>query len=515
VKSSRQFGITLAVLAVASLIPCVRAAAAVTLPAVFSHHMVLQRDAAVPIWGWADPGEEVTVAIAGQTKTTTAAADKKWSIKLDKLSAGGPHALTVTGKNKLTITDVLVGEVWLASGQSNMVHIMQTSLDFEKERAAADFPKLRLFTVARAVGQTPQENCRGNWLTISPRTVENVSAVAYHFGRELHQKLGIPVGVIVSALGSTPIEAWTSMDAQKSRPELKELLSSWDEKAATYESAAAKDAFEKDLAAWKDAAAKARAEGTPAPREPKPPIHPRDQPAHPAVMFNGMIAPLIPYALRGAIWYQGEFNSQREDYATLYRHQLPLLVSDWRARWGRNDLPFAWVQLPTFDTTTRSPRMPGWPLIREGQLLSLTVPNTGMIVSIDLGEANSVHPLNKKAFAHRLALWARAEVYGGKVFWSGPLFASWKVQGSEIELSFRHTDGGLIAKNGDLTGFIIAGADKQWHPARARIVKDKVVASSPDVPAPVAVRYSWADNPEGNLCNAASLPASPFRTDGE
>ncbi len=512
-KSSPRFGVRLAIIVAASLISCVRAAAAVKLPAVLAHHMVLQRDAAVPIWGWATPGEEVNLAIAGQTKTTTAGADGKWSVKLDKLSAGGPHTLTVTGKNKLTINDVMIDEVWLASGQSNMVHIMPYSSDFATEEPVANYPGLRIFTVARAVNQTPQEDCLGNWTPISPKTVGNVSSVAYHFGRELHQTLGVPVGIITSALGSTPIEAWISLEAQKSRPELRVLLSSWDEKAAAYQPESAKIAYEKDLEAWKEAAAKAKGEGAPAPREPKPPIHPRDQPQHPAVMFNGMIAPLIPCAIRGAIWYQGEHNAQREDSAALYRQQLPLLISDWRTRWGRSDLPFAWVQLPNFDTTTRSPRMTGWPLIRESQLQSLAVPNTGMAVTIDIGDFDSVHPANKRSFGHRLALWARAEVYGEKIPWSGPLFVGSQAQGSAIEVSFRHTDGGLIAKNGDLKGSLIAGADKEWHTAGARIVNERVLVSSPDVKAPVAVRYSWTDNPDGNLCNAAGLPASPFRTD--
>jgi hypothetical protein len=225
-------------------------------------------------------------------------------------------------------------------------------------------------------------------------------------------------------------------------------------------------------------------------------------------MFNGMIAPLIPYEVRGVLWYQGEYNAQREDYAALYRVQLPLLIEDWRTRWGRQDLPFAWVQLPNYHTT-----MTGWPLVREGQLLALSLPHTGMIVSIDIGDAESVHPYNKRPFAHRLVQWAQAEAYGEKIVWSGPLFAGSEVRGDAIEMSFGHTDGGLVAQGGELKGFLIAGSDKRWRPAKARIEGDKVVASSPEVKQPVAIRYSWADNPDGNLFNGAGLPASPFRTD--
>ncbi len=508
----RHIGVALLV---ASLLIGSHASAAVKLPAIFAHHMVLQRDAPVPIWGWAEPGEEVTVAIADQSKTVTAGADRKWLIQLDKLAAGGPHTLTVKGKNKLTVNDVMIGEVWLASGQSNMVHIMPTTTDFAKEQPLANYPGLRIFTVARAVSQTPKEDCHGNWLVLSPTTVDDVAAVPYYFGRELHQKLGVPVGVITSALGSTPVEAWTSLDAQQDRTELQELLASWERKSAEFDPVAAKTAYEKELAAWKEAAEKAKAEKKPVPREPKVPIAPREQPAHPGVMFNGMIAPLVPYSMRGVICYQGEFNAQTEDYARLYRHQLPLLIRDWRTRWQNDQLPFASVQLPNFETSSRSPQLTGWRLVREGQLQSLAVPRTGMIVSTDIGEATGIHPRNKRAFGERLALWARAEVYGERIPWSGPIYSGFKVTGNTIELTFRHTDGGLTFNGDERKGFLICGADQQWRPGSARIQGVHVLVSSQDVATPVAVRYSWADNPDGNLTNAVGLPASPFRTDND
>jgi sialate O-acetylesterase len=486
------------------------ARADVRLPRIFSDHMVLQRDTAVPVWGWADPAEAVTVTIAGQTRTARADQDGKWLVKFDKLAEAGPHTLTVKGKNTLTVSDVLAGEVWLGSGQSNMAMTVNRARDFDKEQPAAKFPQVRMFTVGRNPARAPAADCTGSWQVCSPDTVATFSATAYFFGRELHQKLGVPVGLINSSVGGTPIEAWTSLDVQKGRPELKELFASWDSKAASYNPDEARAAYEKQLATWKVLADKAKAEGKPAPVRPRQPVHPRDDPHHPTVLFNGMIAPLIPYAMRGAIWYQGENNARTAESGALYARQLPLLVNDWRTRWGQGDFPFAWVQLPNFSTGAT-----GWPLVREAMLLSLAVPNTGMTVNIDIGEEKDIHPKNKQDIGHRLALWARAQVYGEKVPWSGPLPAGHQVNGDTIEVRFKHTDGGLVAKGGELRGFTLAGKDGLWRRASARIEGDKVVVSSPEVKEPVAVRYSWAAYPDGNLANGAGLPASPFRTDRE
>jgi Carbohydrate esterase, sialic acid-specific acetylesterase len=479
----------------------------VRLPKIISDHMVLQRGAAVPVWGWADPDEEVTVSVAGQTKTAKAGADGKWSAKLDRLEAAGPHTLTVKGKNTLTVNDVLVGEVWLASGQSNMGMTVDRARDFDKEQEAAKLPQLRMFNVGHKPAREPQSDCTGSWQVCSPETVGSFSATAYFFGRDLHQKLAVPVGMINSSVGGTPIEAWTSMDVQAARPELKALLASWDKKAAEYDPEKAKAKYQKDLAAWKEAAEKARLEGKTPPRRPQAPVRPEDDSHHPAVLFNGMIAPLIPYAIKGAVWYQGESNAGNEEPGKLYGVQLPLLVHDWRARWGEGDFPFAWVQLPNY----QGPR--GWPYVREAMLQALSLPNTGMTVNIDIGEAHDIHPKNKQEVGRRLALWARAEVYGEKVPWSGPLPVGKEVNGDTVELTFQHADGGLKAPGGELRGFTVAGADGKWHAARARIEGDKVLVSSPEVKEPVAVRYDWASDPDGNLYNGAGLPASPFRTD--
>ncbi len=488
-------------------------AADVKLPAVFADHMVLQRDAALPVWGWAEAGEKVEVSIAGQTKTATADANGKWSVKLDKLTAGEPTSMTVKGKNTITIQDVLVGEVWLCSGQSNMAWTVASSKNFDQEKAAAQFPQIRQFKESSGTATTPQEKGGGNWTVCSPDTVGGFTATGYFFGREAHKALNVPVGLINSSVGGTPIEAWTSWDAQKDKAELKPIFERWDKQAAEWDRdpAAAQARYEKQVAAHKEAAAKAKADGKPAPRAPQKPSDPRLASHHPATLFNGKIAPLIPYAIRGAIWYQGESNAGG---GQLYELQLTTMIADWRTRWGQGDFPFGWVQLPNFHKAQVAPvEHSGWVLVREGMLKALRVPNTGMAITVDIGEANDIHPKNKQDVGKRLASWALAKVYGQKVPASGPLPASNKINGNEVVITFQHTDGGLVGKGGELKGFAIAGADKKWARANAKIEGDKVIASSPDVTAPVAVRYAWADNPDCNLYNGADFPASPFRTD--
>jgi hypothetical protein len=480
----------------------------VKLPAIISDHMVLQRDVVLPIWGSANPGEDLAVTLAGQTKPAKADRAGKWVVQFDKLKAGEGLTLTVKANNTITVQDVLVGEVWLASGQSNMAMTVSRARDFDKEQAAAKHPQIRMFTVKRLGAREPQADCAGQWQVCNQDTVGTFSAAAYFFGRDLHHALHVPIGLIDSSVGGTPIEAWTSLKVQKARPELKALLASWDKKATEYNAEAAQEAYKTRVAAFRELAKKAKAEGKPAPRPPQPPVDPGSDTHHPAALFNGMIAPLVPFAIRGAIWYQGESNAGSAASGALYAMQLSLLVQDWRTRWGQGDFPFAWVQLPNFKTTAK-----GWPLVREGMLKSLSLPNTGMTVNIDLGEENDIHPKNKQDVGKRLALWARAQVYGEKIPSSGPLPAGHRVTGGTMELSFSHTDNGLVAKGGDLRGFVIAGADQQWKPAVARIEGNKVLVSSPEVKEPAAVRYAWASNPDGNLYNGADLPASPFRTD--
>ncbi len=485
----------------------VAAPADVKLPAVFSDHMVLQRDMAAPVWGTAAPDEEVTVSIAGQTVTAKAGADGKWSVKLAKLSAAGPHTLTVKGKNTLTISDVLVGEVWLGSGQSNMAMTVNRAKDFEQEQVAAKLPQIRVFTEASGAANSAQSEGKGSWVVCSPESVARFSATAYFFGREIHKALGVPVGLINSSVGGTPIESWIAPEAQKASPELKDFFSSQRKSAKQFDPEKARAKFEKDLAQWQEDAKQAKANGKPAPKRPQDPVALNERKGNVVGLFNGKIAPLIPYAIRGALWYQGEANSTPEK-GPFYHAQLSLLVTDWRARWGEGDFPFAWVQLPNFGGAGRE-----WPVVREAMLKTLSLPNTGMAITIDIGEEKNIHPANKQDVGRRLAAWALGTVYGQKAVTSGPLPAGHQAQGGTLILSFTHTDGGLAAKGGELKGFVIAGADKQWKPAQARIEGDKVIVSNADVKSPVAARYAWENWPTCNLYNGAGLPASPFRTD--
>ena len=473
----------------------------VKLPAIFSNHMVLQAGVNAPVWGWADAGEEVTVTIAGQTKKVTTGKDGKWMVKLDTLQAGAPVTLTVKGKNSIEIADVLVGDVWLCSGQSNMAMSVNGAKDFEKEKPAANFPNIRTFT--------------GAWTVCSSNTVGWFSATAYFFGREIHQKTGVSIGLINSSVGGTPIEAWTSLEAQLAQPALRPAI---DAHAKDIASAQAmwnpeqvQADYEKQLVTWKEAVVKAKADGKPEPRQPVKLIEPRLQTDPRAGLFNSKIAPLIPYALRGAIWYQGEANASA---GKLYGMQLATLIQDWRTRWG-SEFPFAWVQLPEYMGVQTVPvEESGWALVREGMLQTLKLPHTGMAIALGTGEAGNIHPKNKQEVGRRLALWALATVYGQKDVASGPLPAGHKVTGDEVVLSFTHTNGGLVAKGGELKGFAIAGADHKWIWANAKLAGDTVIVSHPDVKSPVVVRYAWANNPaEANLYNGAGLPASPFRTD--
>ena len=480
----------------------------VRLPAIFSDHAVLLSGAAVPVWGWADAGEKVEITFAGQTKSATPGADGKWTVRLDALKADAKaQELTVKGKNTLTVKDVLVGEVWLGSGQSNMAMTLNRAKDFEKEQAASELPLVRMFTVISGASTKAEEDCKGVWLVCSPQTVTVFSATLFFCGREIHKSLGVPVGLVHSSVGGTPIESWISPEAQAASPELKVFFEETKKAEAKIDIEAAKAKYEKDLAKWKETAKAAKAEGKPVAKAPTDPVALRARKGNVGGLFNGKIAPLIPYAVRGMLWYQGEANTT-DTKANFYQYQLPLLVNDWRKRWG-SEIPFAWVQLPNF---TRPGE--GWPLVREAMLKTLKLPKTGMAITIDIGEQKNIHPANKQEVGRRLSLWALSAVYGKKVeSASGPLPAGHEIHGDKVVLKFSHTDGGLKAKDGALTGFMIAGEDKQWKPAATQIEGDKVIVCSPEIAKPVAVRYAWQDWPECNLTNGAGLPASPFRTD--
>lgn len=490
---------------------------AVRLPAILSDHMVVQAEIPVPIWGWADAGEEVTVTLAGKVAKTKANDDGKWQVRLAPIAkTSESQTLAVQGANKIIINDVLVGEVWLGSGQSNMAMLVQSSLNADEEVKQSNFPQIRMFTVERHAVATPQEDCKGRWEVAGPKTTGRFSAALYFMGRELHQELKQPVGLINSSWGGTAIEAWTSMEAQAKLPEYKRISQSWTEATSVpWDEKKALAEYDVAVAEWKKTAEQAKEKGQESPRPPVRPVDPRLHQNHPANLYNGMIAPLIPYAIRGAVWYQGEHNTNKP-YADLYSLQLGVLIKDWRARWG-TAFPFAWVQLPDFNTPQKSPvEIQRWTVIREQMLHALSVPKTGMAITLGLGEAKEIHPKNKQGVGHRLALWALGKVYGQKAAeTSGPLFSKHEIKERNVIISFTHTNGGLKIREGQdkLTGFAIAGKNRRFVWAQARIAGNRVIVSSPDVPEPVAVRYAWADNPLWSLENGAGLPASPFRTD--
>jgi sialate O-acetylesterase len=487
--------------------------AAVKPNALFSDHMVLQSGMAVPIWGAADPGEKVSIAFNGQTKSATADANGKWTVRLANLKAGGPFEMTIAGSKgeaPIVVADVLVGEVWLASGQSNMEfnvsnkgHAPYGMIDEAKEIAAANFPQLRMFTVKQIKSHDPQSDVVGVWKICSPQTVPDFSAVGYLFGRNLNQELKVPVGIVLSAYGASTAEAWVPRPALASDPQLKPMLDKFD---ARY------DYFKAHPAV--NGVAPTDADAPPAPQtinarpgRPGPLRDPVQDQHQPTVLFNGMIAPLAPYAIRGAIWYQGESVVGGPSGLMLYGHVMDTMITQWRKLWGEGNFPFFEVQLPGQQNVSNNP------LIREQQAKILSLPNTGMAVVLDTSEAKNVHPKNKEPLGYRLELLALAKAYHWDVEYTGPVYQSMKVEGSAIRVNFTHA-AGLNARHGTLHWFQIAGADQKFVDADAKIDGDSVVVSSPGVPHPVAVRYAWDNYPNtANLYNASDLPAPPFRTD--
>jgi sialate O-acetylesterase len=490
------------------LSPTVRSAE-LKLGCLFSDHMVLQRDKPVPVWGWGEPGKQVSVSFAGQTKSAVADKDGKWMVKLDPLTtnASGQTMKVQSGEKSIDVNDILIGEVWLGSGQSNMAMTVSRSRDFDKEQAEANLPLIRSFKEGSASAQSAQQDGKGKWEVCSSESVGLFSATLYFFGKSLHKELNVPIGLINSSVGGTPIEAWIDGETQKKTPELKGFFNWLEADQAAFDREAAKAAYQKQLAKWEVARDKAKADKKPLPTKPRDPVETRDRKADIGGLFNGKIAPLIPFAMRGFIWYQGEANGH-PGKSPHYRFQLPLLITDWRKRWGE-ELPTAWVQLPNFGRTGEH-----WAEVREGMLQTLKLPKTGMAIAIDLGDEKDIHPKNKQDVGKRLALWALGDIYGQKVnSTSGPIPTAHSVNGQEIRVSFSHADGGLKPKEGELKGFIICGPDKQWKSAKVRIEGNQIIASSPEVTSPVALRYSWDSWPDGNLINGFNLPASPFRTD--
>ena len=476
----------------------------VRLPAVISDNMVLQQQGKAAVWGWADAGETVKVKASWKSKKQTATADKdgKWCVNLPTPKAGGPYKITVSDKDsRIVIANILIGEVWVCSGQSNMAFVVRNVNNADKEIAAAKYPNIRMFTVTREVAETPQDDCKGNWQVCSPETAGGFSAVGYFFGRHLHKNLDVPIGLLHASWGGTPAEAWTRREILQADENFVPIVNRYDELVANHPKVT--EAFNQRLEKWQEAADKAKAEGKRAPGKPRPPRGPGNSHT-PAGLYNAMIAPLIPYKIKGAIWYQGESNAGR---AYQYRTLFPAMIKNWRTDWKQGDFPFYFVQIAPFRGQT--------PEIRNAQLIAMkNTPNTGMAVTMDIGNPNDIHPRNKQDVGKRLGLWALAKTYGQDgIVYSGPIYKGMKIEGDKIRIFFDHCGGGLIARDGALTYFTIAEEGKDFVAAEAVVDGNTVVVSSTETKKPVAVRFGWANSAEPNLFNKEGLPASPFRTD--
>lgn len=495
--------------------------AEVSLPRFFSDHMVLQRDKPATLWGTADAGSTVTLTFKGKSVRAKADGSGRWKASLGSFPASADGAaLTVSdGKDTKTLNDVLVGEVWFASGQSNMQWSLAQSGGAKEAIAAANHPGIRFFMTKLATATEPKSDTEGAWLVSTPQTAGRFSGVGYHFARKLHQELGVPVGVIQSAWGGKPVETFTSREALASIPEGKARLASFDKAVAGFDPAVAKtrhaaamERWKKQMEAWK---AKPKEKRGKAPAQPKTPEHPATAPGNPATIYNAMVAPFTGYAMRGAIWYQGESNAKSPQSSLDYGKLFPLMIRDWRARWN-DDFRFLWVQLANFRKPVEEPGTNDpWAVLQDQQRRSLAIEKTGMAVINDIGTENNIHPPNKKDVGERLARWALADDYGKDVVRCGPLYKDFKIDGAKVTVTFDHTGKGLkSADGGPLKRFEIRGADGKWHWADATISADSVVVSSPEVAKPAAVRYAWASNPTGaNLVNADGLPASVFTTE--
>ncbi len=476
--------------------------AAVKPNSLFSDGAVLQRDLPLKVWGTGAEGEKVTVSFQGQMVSTTAR-NGQWVVALRPLKLGPAETMTVAGENKVEIKNVLVGDVWICSGQSNMQFAVEAALTGKAAIAAADDPQLRLLTVPRMAKDEPQTETQAAWSECTSQSVPKFSAVAYFFGRDLRKHLNVPIGLISSNVGGTPAEAWTDKQTLDSNPLLKPILDRHAQDLASFDPVKFGEYVKATREKYQQEAEAAKAAGKPVPKGPRINATPAADNKRPSGLYNAMIAPLKPYAIKGAIWYQGESNvADPKTYQTLF----PAMIGNWRSVWGQGDFPFLFVQIAPHKGMT--------PELREAQLASWkSVPKTGMVVITDLGDSENIHPKHKEPVGGRLALAARAIAYGEKLEYSGPVYQSKAVQGNKVVLAFSHVGTGLEAKGGELKGFEISGADHQYVPAQATVAGASVVVSSPSVTAPVSVRYGWSNVPDVNLWNKEGLPATPFRTE--
>jgi sialate O-acetylesterase len=487
----------------AALLSSIAASAQVTLPKILSDHMVIQRDQPVHVWGMAAPGETVGVKFRGETELTRAGELGRWSVYLRQGAAGGPFTMTIWDSpldgplgQTITLKDILVGDVWVASGQSNMEFQMHQAATADEDLPHAAIPDIRLLIVNKAASLYPKDDIdTDGWALSTPETAKDFSAVAWYFAREIGSQEHVPVGLIDSTWGGTPGEAWTRMTALGADAALAPLFVSWGKMTEGEPDALLREANKQRLIA------EAKAEGKPAPDFPWVPTL---ESWGPGMLWNGMIAPLTPFAIRGVLWYQGESNSPLAR-APLYGHIFRTLIEDWRHESGEGDFPFLYVQISSFKSTPAE----DWAELREQQLKALALRNTAMAVTIDIGNPDNVHPTDKLDVGLRLARAARALSYGESIEYSGPIFREARPEGAAMRVWFDHAEG-LMAKGGAVSGFEVAGADGKFVPAAAKIEGAAIVASSPDVAQPVFVRYGWANSPDCNLFNGAGLPASPF-----
>jgi sialate O-acetylesterase len=452
--------------------------AEVRLAGIFSSEMVLQRNHEIVIWGWADKGERVSVSFNQLTKKTKADANGKWKVVFPQMDAGGPYDMKVQGKNIIALSNILIGDIWICSGQSNMGFALKNANDADKEIAAANYPSIRIASIPRTMPLQPMDDIKPiSWQACSPETIPDFSAVAYFFGRSVFNEINVPIGLINTSWGGTNVEAWTSLDYLTRADKYRNYIPAIPENKET------KQEVE---------------------------VHPNK--VHTS-LFNGMINPILDLPVKGVIWYQGESNAYE---GILYRTLFPNMIQCWRDKWKQPDLPFLFVQLANYTEELPEPAKSNWAMLREAQLLTLTVPNTAMSVAIDVGDAKDIHPKNKQDVGYRLSRNALKLAYGKAVADSGPIYQSKQTEGNKIILSFKNIEGGLVAKDkyGYLKSFAVAGEDKKFYWAKAMIKGDQIVVYSDHVANPAAVRYAWADNPgDANLYNTEGLPASPFRTD--
>ncbi len=488
------------------------AQAEVILPKVLRSRMVLQRDVPVPLWGTAEPNEKITVKFGDKTLNTQAAADGAWSVKLPATPAGGPHEIAITDSHGTitTLSEVLFGEVWVCSGQSNMQMNVGGSDGAKEAIAAADHPQIRLFTIPNHTADTPQNDTPGKWEICSPKTVPGFSAAGYFFGVELHKSLGVPIGLINTSWGGTPAESWATRESLEANPSLQSIAKRWDDVIANYNPEKAKQIHNEAIEKWKIDAEKAKADGKPAPKRPNPPDNPHKNPWRAATLYNAMISPLVRMPVAGAIWYQGESNVGR---AAQYRVLFPAMIQSWRDNWHQPKMPFYFVQIAPY--RYRADNGLACAELWDAQFHTLkTVPNTGMAVISDVGNVADIHPRNKIEVGRRLALWALAKTYGKNIVYSGPIYQDIKVEGNKIRVSFDSVGGGLAARDGKpLMHFAIAGDDQKFEAAVATIDGKTIVVQSDKIAKPVAVRFAWHEEAEPNLMNKEGLPASPFRSD--